>query len=378
MRFQPWRPKTNGNQENSNWSKKSVIHTSVTKQWDLREMVTLFSKAVTCQSLESRQILTLTSYSYTLSEKQSHLREELQAWALPFPELNSTSEDTTSFTDRKQGQAPRVSEQSLSVQLKHPREAISLASTPAAAAKWLQPCPTLCDPKDGSPPGSPCPWDSPGKNTGVGCHFLLQCMKVKVKSLSCVRLLETPWTAAYQAPPSMGFSRQEYWSGVPLPSPIYPWFSFNTLSLVDVDKQADQGNLTKTAVPCRKWWAFIETHGKKAHDLHSRLKSLTQRNCPFTLRLCLIFDPKLLFISLTELGFKSPLVVHYYALVFLMHHNRRNNSNSKCHVSRLTCCSTEQVQLTTLPTCTSDSTPFPLKRQTGQNKDDRVNLEGNQ
>ena len=66
----------------------------------------------------------------------------------------------------------------------------------------------------------PCPWDSPGKNTGVDCHFLLQCMKVKikVKSLSHVRLCATPWTAAYQAPPSMGFSRQEYWSGVPLPS----------------------------------------------------------------------------------------------------------------------------------------------------------------
>ena len=64
------------------------------------------------------------------------------------------------------------------------------------------------------------PWDSPGKNTGVGCHFLLQCMKVKVKSCSRVRLFATPWTTAYQAPPSMGFSRQEYWSGVPLPSLI--------------------------------------------------------------------------------------------------------------------------------------------------------------
>ena len=53
----------------------------------------------------------------------------------------------------------------------------------------------------------PHPWDSPGKNTGVSCHFLLQCMKVKVKSLSHVQLLATPWTAAYQAPPSMGFSR---------------------------------------------------------------------------------------------------------------------------------------------------------------------------
>ena len=61
----------------------------------------------------------------------------------------------------------------------------------------------------------PRPSDSPGKNTGVGCHFLLQCMKVKVKSLSHVRLLVTPWTAAHQAPPPMGFSRQEYWSGVP-------------------------------------------------------------------------------------------------------------------------------------------------------------------
>ena len=67
----------------------------------------------------------------------------------------------------------------------------------------------------------PRPWDSPGKNTGVGCHFLLQRMKVKSESevaQSC-RLLATSWTAAYQAPLSMGFSRQEYWSGVPLPSP---------------------------------------------------------------------------------------------------------------------------------------------------------------
>ena len=67
----------------------------------------------------------------------------------------------------------------------------------------------------------PCPWDSPGKNTGGGCHFLLQCMKGKSESevaQSCPTLA-TPWTAAYQAPPSMEFSRQKYWSGVPLPSP---------------------------------------------------------------------------------------------------------------------------------------------------------------
>ena len=69
----------------------------------------------------------------------------------------------------------------------------------------------------------PRPWGSPGKNTGVGCHFLLQCMKVKSESevaQSCLTLA-TPWIAAYQALPPMGFSRQEYWSGVPLPSPLH-------------------------------------------------------------------------------------------------------------------------------------------------------------
>ena len=80
-----------------------------------------------------------------------------------------------------------------------------------------QSCPTPSDPMDCSLLGSSAHF--PGKSTGVGCHFLLQCMKgkVKVKSLSRVRLCATPWTAAHQAPPSMGFSRQEYWSGVPLP-----------------------------------------------------------------------------------------------------------------------------------------------------------------
>ena len=88
-----------------------------------------------------------------------------------------------------------------------------------AAAKLLQSCPTLVRPHRWQPTRLHYPWDSPGKNTGVGCHFLLQCMKVKVKSLSRVRLFMTPWTAAYQAPSSMGFSRQEYWSGLLLPSP---------------------------------------------------------------------------------------------------------------------------------------------------------------
>ena len=91
----------------------------------------------------------------------------------------------------------------------------------AAAAKSLQSCLTLCDPIDGSPPGSPVPGILQARTLEwVAISFSNTWKwKVKGKSLSCVRLLATPWTAAYQAPPSMGFSRQEYWSGVPLPSP---------------------------------------------------------------------------------------------------------------------------------------------------------------
>ena len=89
-----------------------------------------------------------------------------------------------------------------------------------AAAKSLQSCPTLCDPRDGSPPGSPIPGILQARTLEwVAISFSNAWKwKVKVKSLSHVRLLATPWTAAYQAPPSMGFSRQEYCSGVPLPS----------------------------------------------------------------------------------------------------------------------------------------------------------------
>ena len=90
------------------------------------------------------------------------------------------------------------------------------------ATKSLQSCPTLCDPRDSSPPGSPVPGILQARTLEwVAISFSNAWKwKVKVKSLSRVRLLVTPWTAAYQAPPSMGFSRQEYWNGVPLPSPI--------------------------------------------------------------------------------------------------------------------------------------------------------------
>ena len=85
-------------------------------------------------------------------------------------------------------------------------------------------CVRLCVTLETAATRLPHPWDSPGKNTGVGCHFLLQCMKVKSESevAQSIRPSATPWTAAHQAPPSMGFSRQDYWSGVPSPSPNEP------------------------------------------------------------------------------------------------------------------------------------------------------------
>ena len=95
----------------------------------------------------------------------------------------------------------------------------------AAAAKSLQSCPTLCDPTGGSPAGCPVPGILQARTLEwVAISFSNAWKwKVKVKSLSHVQLFMTPWTAAYQAPPPMGFSRQEYWSGVPLPSPKTTW-----------------------------------------------------------------------------------------------------------------------------------------------------------
>ena len=97
---------------------------------------------------------------------------------------------------------------------------VELLAAASAAAKSLQLCLTLCDSIDGSPPGS----TVPGILQAITLEWIAISFsnawkwKVKVKLLSRVRLLATLWTAAYQAPPSMGFSRQEYWSGVPLPS----------------------------------------------------------------------------------------------------------------------------------------------------------------
>ena len=136
----------------------------------------------------------------------------------------------------------------------------------------------------------PCPWDSPGKNAGVGCHFLLQCVKVKSESevALCVRLLATPWTAAYQAPPSMGFSRQDYWSGVPLLSPIWYttafWIPAKPLHLRSMLSKSIR--CTENCNICSWHWSTertqffsITTHDRVLHYQH--FKSWTNRAMKF-------------------------------------------------------------------------------------------------
>ena len=106
-----------------------------------------------------------------------------------------------------------------------------------AAAKSLQSCSTLCDPIDGGPPGSPIPGILQARTLEWVAFSFSNAWKwkVKVKSLSRVRLLVTPWTAAYQAPPSMGFSRQEYWSAISFSRSGYTW----------VDLLDEAGNWTR-------------------------------------------------------------------------------------------------------------------------------------
>ena len=112
----------------------------------------------------------------------------------------------------------------------------SLSPLPAAAAaKSFHACPTLCNPIDGSPPGSPVPGILQARTLEwVAISFSSSWKwKVKVKSLNRVWLLATSWTAAYQAPLSMRFSRQEYRNGLLLPSPhLFPIIFYNKLCLI--------------------------------------------------------------------------------------------------------------------------------------------------
>ena len=162
--------------------------------------------------------------------------------------------------------------------------------TAAAAARLLQSCPTLFDRIDGGPPGSPVP--------GILQARMLEWVaisfsnawkwKVKVKPLNRVWLLATPWTAAYQAPPSMGFSRQDYWSGVPLLSPIWYttafWIPAKPLHLRSMLSKSIR--CTENCNICSWHWSTertqffsITTHDRVLHYQH--FKSWTNRAMKF-------------------------------------------------------------------------------------------------
>ena len=130
----------------------------------------------------------------------------------------------------------------------------------AAAAKSLQSCPTLCDLIDSSPPGSPVPGILQARTLEwVAISFSNAWKwKVKVKSLSRVPLFATPWTAVYQAPPSMEFSRQEYWSGVTL-NPVIPLLSIYPREIrryvhTDVHRIISSNQNAEATQMSIKWW----------------------------------------------------------------------------------------------------------------------------
>ena len=118
------------------------------------------------------------------------------------------------------------------------RKAMPKNAHTTTTTKSLQSCPTLCNPMDCSLPGFSVRDFLQARTLGWVAIYFSNAWKwkVKVKSLSRVRLFATPWTVAYQAPPSMGFSRQEYWSGVPLPSPINNIHLVKTENRIEVRK----------------------------------------------------------------------------------------------------------------------------------------------
>ena len=152
----------------------------------------------------------------------------------------------------------------------------------AAAAKSLQLYPTLCNTIDSSPPGSPIPGILQARTLEWVATAFSNAWKwkVKVKSLSHVWLLATPWTAAHQAPPSMGFSRQKYWSGVPLPSPF---------SLLLKIKWKARQSLTKLSFTVLRWqwsdWWLVYSHHAFL-SLKSTLSHLESEYENNHLRLC--------------------------------------------------------------------------------------------
>ena len=149
----------------------------------------------------------------------------------------------------------------------------------AAAAKSLQLCPTLCDPIDGSPPGSPVPGIPQARTLEwVSISFSNAWKwKVKVKSLSRVRLLATPWTVAYQAPLSMGFSRQEYWSGLPLPSPV-PLWNVNYFELKSINLEDSGNTFTSPLTTWKNLDRELMLKKKKKKSYYQRLLFKSERS----------------------------------------------------------------------------------------------------
>ena len=145
----------------------------------------------------------------------------LQAWLQGSSLSHPWRTALTTRPVQETGSLETVSTPSLMSLIPHPLYWVFDGSA-ATAAKSPQSCPTLCYPIDGSPPGSPVPGILQARTLEWVAISFSNAWKrnMKVKSLSRVRLLATPWTAAYQAPLSIGFARQAYWSGVTLPSPF--------------------------------------------------------------------------------------------------------------------------------------------------------------
>ena len=130
---------------------------------------------------------------------------------------------------------------------------LNVYSTTTTATKSLQSCPTLLDPRDGRPPDSPIPGILQARTLEWVAISFCSAWKwnVKLKSLSRVQPSATPWTAGFQAPPSMGFSRQEYWSGMPLPSPLHIDLYVFSICLWSWDKRTG---------PVSTWYKSIHIH----------------------------------------------------------------------------------------------------------------------
>ena len=130
-----------------------------------------------------------------------------------------------------------------------------LGAAGTAAAKSLQSCLTLCDPIDGSPPGSPVPGILQARTLEWVAISFSNAWKWKAKGklLSRVRLLATPWTAALQTSPSMGFSRQKYWSRVPLPSPIFLTMRYYIILIIIYIRADVMGGKLPTPIAWKAW-----------------------------------------------------------------------------------------------------------------------------